>query len=377
MQRPHHFVRWAHGHWNCEVCWVEPYPARLPRFSDWRRLRGSHASRQELGPDWAQSAWLRTLAPHSLPLEPLALGRAWLRHLHRQLRARLLDLLADGDGWLVIGRPSGLAVDLCAELRGRHVLYDVMDDMPHFSGGLSQRWMRRAHESLLAEAELVWGSSRKLVDAMHGRTRQPALLVRNGTGLPEITPAAEAAASQEKALVLGYVGTIASWFDWPALIALAQQLPEARIEVYGPLEAPPPTALPPSIRLHGPVPHDQVFALMRGWHAGLIPFVRNTLTASVDPVKYYEYRACGLPVLSTMFGEMPEHARHDPGLWDLEDATLTASLPRRLAQWGQERAQRLAEGHDPVPAYIRAASWDARFASGSQAMEDEKNFIAA
>ena len=78
-----------------------------------------------------------------------------------------------------------------------------------------------------------------------------------------------------------------------------------------------------------------------------------------------------------MFGEMPEHARHDPGLWALEDATLAARLPQRLAAWEQERTQLLAGGRDPVPAYIRAASWDERFASGSQAMEDEKNFIAA
>ena len=52
-------------------------------------------------------------------------------------------------------------------------------------------------------------------------------------------------------------------------------------------------------------------------------------------------------------------------------------LPQRLAAWEQERTQLLADGRDPVPAYIRAASWDERFASGSQAMEDKENFIAA
>ena len=43
---------------------------------------------------------------------------------------------------------------------------------------------------------------------------------------------------------------------------------------------------------------------MAEFHVGLIPFKKNALTASVDPIKYYEYRALGLPVISTDFGEM-------------------------------------------------------------------------
>ena len=43
---------------------------------------------------------------------------------------------------------------------------------------------------------------------------------------------------------------------------------------------------------------------MQGFSVGLIPFLKNKLTASVDPIKYYEYFALGLPVLSTRFGEM-------------------------------------------------------------------------
>ncbi len=43
---------------------------------------------------------------------------------------------------------------------------------------------------------------------------------------------------------------------------------------------------------------------MARFDVGLIPFRRNHLTASVDPIKYYEYRALGLPVISTDFGDM-------------------------------------------------------------------------
>ena len=43
---------------------------------------------------------------------------------------------------------------------------------------------------------------------------------------------------------------------------------------------------------------------MARFNVGLIPFKRNTLTFSVDPIKYYEYCALGLPVVSSAFGEM-------------------------------------------------------------------------
>ncbi len=52
---------------------------------------------------------------------------------------------------------------------------------------------------------------------------------------------------------------------------------------------------------------------MAEFDVGLIPFKQNALTAAVDPIKYYEYRALALPVISTDFGEM--HERGDlPGL---------------------------------------------------------------
>ena len=34
--------------------------------------------------------------------------------------------------------------------------------------------------------------------------------------------------------VLGYLGCIGSWFDWPLVVELAHQLPQARLELVGP-----------------------------------------------------------------------------------------------------------------------------------------------
>ena len=374
-QRPHHFVAWAHARWGCEVWWVQPYPARLPRPSDIHRLRraaGRGAGAASLGPSWRSADWLRVVSMPSVPLEPLPGGRQLVQALHAPTRGRLLELMEHPQTWLVAGKPSGLAMDLCAAVQGRRVLYDVMDDVPLFSRGLSQRWMQRAHTALLTQAQAVWGSADKLVRSMNGLTRSVPTLVRNGTLLPELPARMDGGvgtvAHANAPLVLGYVGTVASWFDWKMLGLLAAALPQARIDVYGPQEGPVPAGLPPQVRLHGPVPHAQVFGLMRQWHAGLIPFARNALTDSVDPVKYYEYRMCGLPVLTTLFGEMPHHALADDGVWDMADAQVLAALEPRLRRWHAGLAQQQSLGRSLMPEGVKSAGWNARFDAGAQAV---------
>lgn len=370
-QRPHHFVEWAYAHLDCPVWWIEPYPARLPRWSDVRRLpffqRHGHPP---LGPTWREAPWLTVRKPRSLPLEPLPGGPQCNAWLQQSLRAELQSLLAQEDTWLVIGRPSALALALCAARAGARVLYDVMDDMPQFSRGLSRRWMRYAHETLLAQAAVVWGSSSRIVEHLQGRTRTPPVLVRNGVTLPPLSDARPlregvgSAAHAQRPLVLGYVGTIAAWFDWQALAQLALQLPQARVEVYGPVEGALPADLPPNVHMLGPIAHAEVFERMRAWHAGLIPFKHNTLTASVDPVKYYEYRACGLPVLSTLFGEMPQHAARDEGVWAWETLPATG-LEQQLRAWHHRLAERHAHGAPLEPAVLQEATWGNRFAVGA------------
>jgi glycosyltransferase involved in cell wall biosynthesis len=49
------------------------------------------------------------------------------------------------------------------------------------------------------------------------------------------------------------------------------------------------------------VAHEEVPRVLAGFDVGLIPFLRTTLTAGVNPNKLYEYLAAGLPVVSTPF----------------------------------------------------------------------------
>jgi hypothetical protein len=294
-QRPHEFVEWFHRRFDARVLWVEPYPVRLPRWSDVSRLNPPATAPVEI------PAWLETCSPTALPLEPFAAGRAINR---RWAWPRVLDSLdafamRDTATVLAIGKPSDLALCTLKRWPGLLSLYDAMDDFAAFHTGSARTACAAIELEIIERATHRATSSSLLAERM--RERQLAVtMVPNGLAaarMPEPLPAAQRRD-------FGYIGTIASWFDWQWVCELAEDWPDRRVEIVGPVHLKSPSALPANVVMTPPLAHDKALERMRGFAAGLIPFQRNELTASVDPVKYYEYRALGIPVISTPFGEM-------------------------------------------------------------------------
>ncbi len=311
-QRPHHFVEWFHHRFNARVLWLDPGTSRLPRAADWRRLfRREHSF---LGPSWASESWIEHLVFPSLPLEPLALGRAINRYRWRKALLAV-DSFVTTDTWLVAGKPCALALELGARYPRQSLVFDAMDSVPAFSQGRSNAWMQRAESELVQRANWIVTSSTALEQrfAAQGSKVRKAM---NGLDVPRVQ-VRDAIATHLKP-VMGYVGVMASWFDWEAVIRLAVSRPDVEIRLIGPCEQMPNLRLPPNIHLLGAIAHDAVYEVMSEFTVGLIPFRINALTEYVDPVKYYEYRAVGLPVLSTKFGEMKTRGRQD-GVFFFED----------------------------------------------------------
>lgn len=317
-QRPQKFVEWFHARTDSDVIWVDPYPTRLPRLSDLRRLRSPQAPTGTAPP-----GWLRVLKPWALPIEPLP-GSGWLNVFwHPVLRA--LERFAQGhDTLVVVGKPSVLALAVLKRLKHARSLYDAMDEFPAFYQGLARQAMSRREAELVHRVDTLWVTSTRLREHW-GKIRPDLQLVANGlddTLLP--TPRWRNPDRQPK--VFGYVGTIASWFDWDWVIALANARPEDVVQLIGPVFQTPPASLPANIQLLPGCHHAAALHAMRDFDVGLIPFRQNDLTASVDPIKFYEYRALDLPVLSTCFGEMAFRA-HEPGTFictSLQDLDVVA-----------------------------------------------------
>jgi hypothetical protein len=175
-----------------------------------------------------------------------------------------------------------------------------MDDYPEFYSGRARRLCMNTERAIVRTVHTVVTSStglwNKFADASARR-----VMLRNGfsmTGLPPLGPRDTSAPA-----VFGYVGCISQWFDWSFVLNLAHTLPQARVRLVGPVHGRVP-ALPPNVELCPPCSHVDAIAHLRRFSVGIIPFVDTALTRAVDPIKYYAYRAMGLPIISTRFGDM-------------------------------------------------------------------------
>ncbi|MCA0188547.1 MAG: glycosyl transferase [Proteobacteria bacterium] len=298
-QRPHKFVEWFHGQTGGSVLWVAPYPTRFPNWNDLRRACSPVSGRQHSS---TSPTWLTVLKPRALPIEPLP-GSGWVNgQLWQRQLQQITDFASQSKTWLAIGKPSVLALELLKLLPHCPSLYDAMDEFPAFYAGVSRLALAQRERLIAQRVDVISASSTEL-RSRWGRIHKDVRLVHNGLDLAVVPPLEREHVSTEKK-VFGYVGTIASWFDWAWVYALAKARPNDEIRLIGPVFHPPNGKLPGNVKLLPACDHPAALKAMTQFQVGLIPFKKNELTASVDPIKYYEYRALGLPVISTDFGEM-------------------------------------------------------------------------
>ncbi|POA51175.1 MULTISPECIES: hypothetical protein [unclassified Pseudomonas] len=344
-QRPHELVRQFHAATQAQVLWIEPYPTRLPGISD---LFGQ---RPPQGPHEPQPAWLTLASPRALPIEPLP-GSGWLNSLLWRDLVRQVRDFAQGTTLLGIGKPSRLALQLLREPVFDSSFYDVMDNVPAFYRGWSRRTMRRHQHETARAVDITLASCSALQRYWQGQRVHTQLLLN--ACATERLPALglRRSGSAVAAPVFGYVGTLAKWFDWDFVQALALAFPDAEVRLIGPRYGAAPTSLATNIRLLPALSHADALQAMTEFAVGLIPFKRNDLTRFVDPIKYYEYRALGLPVVSSAFGEMTSR-RDVSGVFLCEN---TADIP-----WLMEQALAFREPLDDTLLFREANSWTKRF----------------
>jgi hypothetical protein len=345
-QRPHMFVRWFNERHQCPVIWVNPYPTRFPSLSDLQRV----AQKLDCS-DTAVPEWLEVLSTKSLPLEPLAGSQFINAILWRSLLKRLADFSSSDTTLIAIGKPSALALMVLNKLQGCESFYDAMDDYPQFYSGLSRAAFLRREQALVHRVTAMAASSTKLYK--HWQTqRTDVQLIRNGL-MPDYFLPLTSPRLNLLQPIFGYVGTIAHWFDWSWIICLARLYPNAIVRLIGPCYSAPPENLPSNIELLPACDHASAIDAMKLFTVGLIPFTLNELTASVDPIKFYEYRALGIPVLSTAFGEMLLHQEQE-GVF-ISD---TNGLPEQVSA-----ALDYRDGELNIIQFIAANSWCERFNS--------------
>lgn len=304
-QRPHFFAKYALAHATQDLLWIEPYPSRFPTLAD--LTPGRHAP-EPAGLDLIEGLQLTRLG-FVVPVEPIP---ALFKLLNYAKIKRIIDDIENfisEDTILVIGKPCLLATMLIKQFKWQQVWYDGMDDFPSFYSGISKKNTANLEKEIARCVDRIFCSSHALLEKFSAIAPQKTTLVLNACA-DDMQKKALPKPSNEK-VIFGYIGTIASWFDWNWVIELATKNSQAIINLVGPRKIRVPENLPKNIILEPPIPHPQVMEKISTFDYVIIPFMQNDITKYVDPVKFYEYRLAGKTILSTPFGEMLWHHKNE------------------------------------------------------------------
>lgn len=219
-------------------------------------------------------------------------------------------------------------------MTGSRLVYDYMDRNALFDDATTA--VAREEQNLLGRADLVLCSSSALLDDVERLAPTiPSLLVRNALADPGRWRPNDSRLSPPGAerVLIGYAGTISSWFDTGVVDSALEREPGWRVSAWGPCDV----EMPGSDRFvwNGVVAHHVLPEALGSCDVLVMPFRLTPLIEAVDPVKAYEYIATGLPVVLPRYNGTdhfePFAHRYTPG--DADDfirAVKAAVCAQRL-----------------------------------------------
>lgn len=362
----HHLMsRLAAG--GSRVLFIESLGLRRPDLGSGRDLRriGRRLRRGLARP--VKRDGVMVLSPLVLPVHSYATIRAvnaWM------LRARVRQVVRS----LGFHRPVLWAYVPQAEvlldvLKPELVVYHCVDDIAA-QEGIHSSSFDAAERRLVGRADLVIASAPALAERMRplsvnvlyapnvADTRTFAAALEPGpidaalAALPEPRIVFVGAIAENKLdfeLIAGAAAARRDW-TWALVGPVGLGYPQTDIS---------PVEVQPNVHFLGPRAHADLPAFLRGAAAGVIPYRHSRLTASVFPMKVYEYLAAGLPVVATGL----------PSLRGVEDVALVDGVEQMLDAIEQALADDSPERRRARSAAALGHSWEARLAEIGVALE--------
>jgi len=251
---------------------------------------------------------------------------AWLFNLAASLVVLPLVLVALRPDVVVVSVPSGAPIVggvLGARVVQARVVVDYRDEWEAYAAAGERSFGRRVLRALAARASEVYRTadrviavSEPLAETLRARGVRDVRVVPNGadTGVfrPRDRHAARAPLSlRDDEYVLAYEGTIGYYYRLDAVVrAMASAGPATRLLLAGPdpegqlrelrglADA---LGMPDALVYLGVKDSPEALAeALAAADVGLVPYDANPLWRHALPAKFFEYAACGLPVLATV-----------------------------------------------------------------------------
>lgn len=248
------------------------------------------------------------------------------------------------------------------DLRGfETVVYHCVDDIAA-QPGMPTTLLRQAERELAAHARVVFATAPRLAE-IQARINPNTHFLPNVADFDHFSTALDPHMEVPPDLAtiagprLGFIGAISGYkVDFALLRAIAEQRPDWSVVLIGKVgEGEPGTDAAllqglPNLHVLGPRSYTSLPAYLHGMDVCLLPCRRNDYTASMFPMKFFEYLAAGRPVVST---DLPaiRPFRHVVNI-----ASTTESFVRSIGDVLEGTAPPLEDRL----AIARAHTWEAR-----------------
>lgn len=194
-------------------------------------------------------------------------------------------------------------------------IFDAVDNWSeHASYQPYRQEFRNAYQLIADEADIIFTVSHELqnlfnnqpnvywipngVDTSHYRT-QRTLINRDIADLPRP--------------IVGYIGVVQDRVDTDLIVFLAQKNPTKSFVIVGPVWNETDAAKLKSQRniyTLGYKPYEEAPAYIQQFDVGIIPHRPSSFVTSTNPMKLYEYLACGIPVVATAGAGAEQFSEH-------------------------------------------------------------------
>lgn len=218
--------------------------------------------------------------------------------------------------WTYNPTVSDLAVSLCPS----KIVYHSVDDLSA-SPGMDAQWIQQEESKLLAQADHVFCTSKKIFEHCRSQAGQKVHYFPNVVDVDHFKKAQTVTALPSDLENIpkpriGFIGAISSYkVDFQMLNLAARKHPEWSFVMIGKIgEGQPETETSllslPNIYLIGPRDYKILPEYLAGFDVAMIPCPINDYTQSMFPMKFFEYLAAGKKVVAPLIDSLREFTQY-------------------------------------------------------------------
>lgn len=256
-------------------------------------------------------------SPVTVPLQRSRTVRGFNRIALSRLLARQLERLGFRQDVLWTYNP--MTVDLLDAGSFKTVVYHCVDDIAS-QPGMPAEAIAQAEQRLVRSADIVFATAPRLAETR--RSWNP-----NTHFLPNVADFEHFSQALDPELPIpadlaelpgprvGFHGALSGYkVDFPLIRRVAELRPDWSVVLIGKVGEGDPWTDPetlmglPNVHLLGPRPYEALPGYLKGFDAVMLPNILNDYTASMFPMKFFEYLAAGKPVVSVDLPAIREFA---------------------------------------------------------------------